>query len=190
MSGASWDAGVFDKLYAQSADPWDFEGSAYERAKYDATLEVLGDRRFADVLEVGCSIGVLTARLAARADRVLAVDVAKIALERAAERCRAMPQVTFRLASVPREFPEGSFDLILFSEVLYFLSADDVSETARLAQAALRPGGLIVLVNWTGETNTPTTGDEAALLFGASAPGLRVLERRREATYRLDLLAG
>ena len=50
--------------------------------------------------------------------------------------------------------------------------------------------GLIVLVNWTGETNTPTTGNEAALLFEASAPRLRVLERRVHPTYRLDVLKG
>ena len=188
MSGTSWGSGVFDRLYAQSADPWDFEGSAYERAKYDATLEALGGRHFADLLEVGCSIGVLTARLASRADRVLAVDVAQAALDRAAWRCQALPQVAFRLASVPEEFPAGSFDLILFSEVLYFLDAQDVAETASLAQTALRPGGLVVLVNWTGETNTPTTGEEAASLFEKSAPRLRVLERRVHPTYRLDVM--
>ena len=120
MSSASWDASIFDRLYEKSADPWDFEGSAYEQAKYDATLEALGDRHFADVLEVGCSIGVLTARLALRADRVLALDVAQAALERAAERCRPLPQVAFRLASVPRDFPGGLFDLILFSEGAVF----------------------------------------------------------------------
>jgi hypothetical protein len=30
----SWDAAVFDRLYAQSDDPWNFSGSAYEKAKY------------------------------------------------------------------------------------------------------------------------------------------------------------
>lgn len=186
---ASWDAAVFDRIYAHSPDPWDFEASPYERAKYDATLAALGARRFASVLEAGCSIGVLTRRLAAHADHVLAIDAAQAALDRAAARCRDMPWVAFRRAMLPTEFPDGIFDLMLFSEVLYFLDAADVARTAALAQDHLAPGGLIVLVNFTGETDTPTTGDEAATLFQTAAPRLCATARERQATYRIDVLA-
>jgi SAM-dependent methyltransferase len=185
----SWDATVFDRIYARAADPWDFEASPYERAKYDATLAALGPRVFDHVLEVGCSIGVLTRRLGERAARVLALDGAQAALDQAAARCRDMPWIEFRRAMVPAEFPDGIFDLILFSEVLYFLDAADVSRTALLAQQHLAPGGLIVLVNWTGETDTPTTGNQAATLFQAAAPHLRVKATARTETYRLDILS-
>jgi SAM-dependent methyltransferase len=184
---ASWDGAVFDRLYAQSPDPWDFAASPYEQAKYDATLAVLGERRFNAVLEVGCSIGVLTRRLATRADSVLAIDVAQAALDQAAARCAGMGGVTFRRAMVPRDFPSGHFDLILFSEVLYFLNAADVSRTAALASDHLAPGGIIVLVNWTGETNTPTTGDDAAALFEAAAAPLQINASLRADTYRIDV---
>jgi SAM-dependent methyltransferase len=185
---ASWDAAVFDRLYAQSPDPWDFEASPYERAKYDATLAALGPRRFARALEAGCSIGVLTRRLAARAEQLLALDAAQAALDQAAARCADMPWVTFRRAMLPGEFPDGIFDLILFSEILYFLDAADVARAAALAQDHLAPGGLIVLVNFTGETDTPTTGDEAAALFKAAAHRLHVTARERRETYRIDVL--
>ena len=100
----------FDRLYAERPDPWDFETSAYEHAKYDATLAALGDRRYATGLEVGCSIGVLTERLAARCAHLLAVDVAEAALARARERA---PEVTFERRELPAEFPAGPFELIV-----------------------------------------------------------------------------
>ena len=56
----------FEALYTEREDPWDFETSAYEAAKYAATVEALGDRRYGRAIEAGCSIGVLTELLAAR----------------------------------------------------------------------------------------------------------------------------
>lgn len=185
---ASWDGAVFDRLYAQTPDPWDFAASPYEQAKYDATLAALGERRFGAVLEVGCSIGVLTRRLSARADSVLAIDGAQAALDQAAARCGGMGGVAFRRAMVPQDFPCGMFDLMVFSEVLYFLDAADVSRTAALASDHLAPGGIIILVNWTGETDTPTTGDEASVLFQAAATGLQTMSHRRAERYRIDVL--
>ena len=183
----SWDADVFDQLYARSPDPWDFTGSAYEQAKYDATLAALDGRRFVQALEVGCSIGVFTRRLAAHCDHLLALDGAQAALDQAAARCQDLPLVQFRRAMVPGDFPPGVFDLILFSEVLYFLDPADISRTASLAQENLASGGLAVLVNWTGETNTPVTGDEAVALFARAALGLRQIKSKHEDKYRLDV---
>jgi hypothetical protein len=89
--------------------------------------------------------------------------------------------VEIRQACIPQDWPDGVFDLILISEVLYFLSPADVAETSRRAHATLAQGGTIVLVNWTGPTDTPTTGAQAAHLFmGAprapcvAAPGYRI----------------
>ena len=63
----------FEALYAADPDPWDFETSAYEQAKYDATIAALPPGPISTALEVGCSIGVLTERLARPCDRLLAV---------------------------------------------------------------------------------------------------------------------
>ncbi len=46
----------FDERYAKNLDPWDFETSDYERAKYVATLDALPRARYSSALEVGCSI--------------------------------------------------------------------------------------------------------------------------------------
>ena len=50
----------FDRMYAESDDPWRFETSEYERRKYAATLAALPRARYENALEIGCSIGVLT----------------------------------------------------------------------------------------------------------------------------------
>ena len=112
-------AAFFEEIYADDPDPWRFETSAYERAKYDATIAALEGRRFANGLEIGCSIGVLTQRLATRVDDLLAIDVAATALDRA--RARDLPNVAFELREVPEQFPDGAYDLIVISEVMYYL---------------------------------------------------------------------
>ncbi len=110
----------FDGLYANDPDPWRFATSDYEREKYAATLAALPARPFATALEVGCSIGVLTKQLATRCDSLLALDVAEAALDQARARC---PDVRFERRAIPDEWPPGAFDLIVFSEVLYYLDA-------------------------------------------------------------------
>ncbi len=180
----------FEALYARDPDPWRFASSEYEAAKYTDTLASLGERRFAAALEVGCSIGVLTHQLASRCDRLLAVDVVEAALARAREACRQQPNVAFARMRVPAEWPAGQkFDLMLFSEVLYYLAPADIDRTAALAVAALDPGGTVLLVHWTGPTNYPCSGDEAATRFIAACAGrLRPVRQERRAEYRLDRL--
>ena len=115
------DPGYFERLYESDPDPWKFASSEYERDKYAATMAALPPGRFARCFEVGCSIGVLTHELAQRCDALLGVDVAENALDQARTRLRDMPWVRFVRMAVPTEWPEGSFDLVLFSEVLYYL---------------------------------------------------------------------
>ena len=80
------------------------------------------------------------------------------------------------------EWPEGSFDLILLSEVLYFLSAADIAATAGLVRRSLLPGGVVLLVNWIGNPVPPQPGDEAAEAFLA-ATDLAVVRQERAEGY-------
>jgi SAM-dependent methyltransferase len=179
---------VFEAVYARSADPWGYQQSAYEAAKYRATLRVLGRRRFAAGFEAGCSIGVLTRALGRRCRRLLAVDCAGAALDQARRNCRGLPHVAFRRAMLPADWPPGlTFDLIVFSEILYYLSSADARRVARRSAASLRPGGTIVLVNWTGPTDSPQTGARAVAGF-AAASGLGSATRVLGGRYRIDCL--
>ena len=180
----------FDRLYANDPDPWKFATSEYERDKYSATLAALPHPRYTSAFEVGCSIGVLTRQLAARCDRILAVDVAEAALQNAAARCADQPAVQFARMMVPQDWPNRTFNLILFSEVLYYLSASERLAAARLSLQGLEPGGAIVLVNWHGATDGDCSGDEAAEQFiTACAPTLRPVMQQRAGKYRIDVLS-
>jgi SAM-dependent methyltransferase len=189
MTG-SWDASVFDRIYRERADPWQVETSAYEREKYARTLAAAPPGPVARGLEVGCSIGAQTRLLAARCVRLLALDISAEAVRLARRNCRDLPDVEICEARVPRDWPAGRFGLMVFSEVLYFLDRDDLARTASLAVDSLEAGGTIVLVNWTGETDTPLTGDGAAEGFIAGcAPRLRLVAAERRPCYRVDVLA-
>ena len=191
MSGApTLPAAYFDDLYGRDPDPWRFETSGYERAKYADTVAALPRPRYGRVLEVGCSIGVLTASLAERADHLVATDVAEAALAVARRRLDAAPQVRFVRGGFPDDAPEGPFDLIVLSEVLYYLSAADLRRAATATVDRLAPGGEVLLVHWLGETpDYPLTGDEAAEGFlSAARPPLTTVRRERRERYRLELL--
>lgn len=174
-------------MFASDPDPWRFETSAYEAAKYDATIAALGGRRYGSTLEVGCAIGVLTERLSAHSDDLLAIDVSETALASAAARCGGAG-VRFERCAFPAEAPAGGFDLIVLSEVLYYLDDGDLSVAGGWAEQALAPGGDMLLVHWTGDTDYPKSGDDAVTTFraGIRAP-LATLRADRHQRYRLDL---
>jgi SAM-dependent methyltransferase len=189
-SAASRDKAHFERLYAASDDPWHFRDSAYEREKYAATLAALPPRIFENGLEVGCSIGELTARLAQNCRRLLGIDIVESPLRAARARCAGLNHVQFRQMGVPGDWPSGQFDLIVLSEVLYFLAPDDLRATAARVLVSLAPGGFVLLVNWLGPTGDPGTGDTAAEAFiAATAPDLRPTLQQHHAKYRIDLLS-
>jgi SAM-dependent methyltransferase len=182
----------FDAVYAASADPWHFESSPYENEKYTTTIAALPRDRYACGLEIGCSIGVLTERLAPHCAHLLAIDVNDSALARARERCAALPQVEFEVMQVPRSFPPGQFDLIVVSEVGYYWSKADLALAARKMLGALRDDGSLLLVHWTEPVaDYPLTGDQVhehfMQLVGEGRLGHVRGERRPH--YRLDLFA-
>lgn len=185
-------AQLFDAMYTAAPDPWGFRSSPYEREKYADTLAALARPRYADALEVGCSIGVFSKALAARCDRLLAIDGSGVALATAREACADCPNVTLEQRFVPAAFPPGRFALIVLSEVLYYMTKDDLDAVAKACFAAQPDGGEIVLCHWLGETNYPLTGLEATEAFVAVATAAGYSHAKlHEDVYRLDrLLAG
>nr|WP_294509942.1 SAM-dependent methyltransferase [uncultured Rhodopila sp.] len=183
-------AAHFQKIYDASPDPWGFGSDPYEQDKYRHTLQALGDRRFAAGLEVGCSIGVLTRMLAPRCGALLGIDLVEQPLEAARARCADQPTVRFTRMQVPQAWPDGRFDLIVLSEVLYFLTAADIDWCARRVLDSLLPGAVVILVNWLGQSDDPTHGDAAADRFIHATIGLlRVSHQDRRRGYRLDVLS-
>ena len=180
----------FDALYKADPDPWKFAASPYERGKYEITLDAMPKPRYRSALEVGCSIGVLTRSLASRCNTLVAIDAAQTPLLEARRRCADLPGVRFEHMFVPDQWPDGVFELILLSEVVYYLSRDDVGRLAAKVINSLPKGGSVILVHWTGLTNYPLRGDEAADLFIERIEPTCVVERAdRYAEFRLDVLS-
>ncbi len=182
----SIDRAYFDALYAADPDPWGFATSPYERDKYAASLAALPDDIYASGLEIGCSIGVFSRALAKRCRRLLSLDVADAALAQARRDCTEV-HVRFENRSVPSDWPNGTFDLIVFSEVLYYLDVPALSRVAEQTRSALLKGGIVLLVHYLGETDYPISGDEAADFFVENL-SYKVLSQSRTSLYRLDVL--
>ena len=178
----------FDELYGRNADPWDFQTKGYEHRKYAVTLENLPRDEYRNALELGCSIGVLTRMLAARVARLSSVDAAQIAVNEARSRCADLPQVEVWRATLPDEFPDGRFDLILMSEVGYYFALPDLKTLSDRVIESLEAGGDLVLVHYLPDVpDYPLTGDEVHDFF-LGLPGLRHLSGLRAQRYRLDCL--
>jgi SAM-dependent methyltransferase len=179
----------FQGLYAADADPWDFAASPYEQRKYEATLAAIG-RGHGNALEIGCSIGVFTRRLAARCRHLLAVDIAETALAAARHRNLAHDNIEFRQMELPDEVPPGCFDLIVLSEVGYYWTLPDLDRFLAWVRVALTPGGRLVVVHWTDPTDYPLTGDQVHDHVIAASDGfLRRILGAVHSQYRLDVLA-
>jgi 2-polyprenyl-3-methyl-5-hydroxy-6-metoxy-1,4-benzoquinol methylase len=179
----------FQRLYEASQDPWQYRTSPYEQSKYRRTVAGLGARRFHSGFEAGCSIGVLTHLLALRCERLLAVDIVERPLRSARATCANQPWVQFERMGIPTEWPDDAFDLIVLSEVLYFLSPADIATAADRVGATLEPNGVVLLVNWRGRSRDPCTGDEAATIFmNRTQRWLFSQTHYQETRYRLDIL--
>jgi predicted TPR repeat methyltransferase len=190
MSTTSGRAARFEGIYARSADPWSYETSDYEREKYASTLAALPSGRIATALELGCSIGVFTERLAAHCEHVLAIDFSARALQFARTRLDGLDNVELRLASFPEQAPDGTWQLVLCSEVLYYLQAPALEQSIVWLSEQLRSGACVLAVSWRGEgADEPFLGDDVHDRLGRELARWHALDGRREG-YRLDRFDG
>lgn len=129
----------------------------------------------------------LTALLAARCDRLLATDVADAALATARTRLAPLHHVEIEQRRVPEQWPAGSFDLIVLSEIGYYLDTPDLHRLFDAALAALEPGGTLLAVHWRHPVEDyPQTGDavHAALV---AQPGLGRIVAHVEEDFHLEV---
>lgn len=185
-------AAHFDALYRANPDPWNYLASAYEADKYRATIAALPQHQFRSCLEIGCSIGVLTEMLSTRADHVTGVDLSEEALSSARSRLSAVPRVQLHRLTIPAQWPQGRWDLVVLSEVAYYLSADEIASLSTRIAESTYPRAWCLLVNWTGETQTIWHGPDAARALIDGLSELRQishLERIQHPQFVIDLVA-
>ncbi|MDF3313495.1 class I SAM-dependent methyltransferase [Rhodococcus sp. T2V] len=184
------DPSYFDAMYAASPDPWGFGDRWYEQRKYALTLAALPRPRYRRAFEPGCSIGILTAALAHRCDEVVATDVATRALDLARARLDAdgvLGRVELHQASLLDPWPPGRFDLIVLSEVLYYLDDDGLATTIARAVAALEAEGTLIGVHWRHPVPEYPQSGGAVQDAIATGTGLVPVAAYCDADFRLDV---
>jgi len=178
----------FAQMYAGSDDPWGFRSRWYEQRKRDVTLAALTEPRYRRAFEPGCSIGVLTEGLAGRCDEVVATDIDDRALAAARQAMVGHDHVTVARLEVPRAWPDGMFDLVVVSELGYYLSKLAFDLLVDRVVASLSPHGTLLACHWRHPVaDYPATGDEVHERLLAR-PDLTGAVRHEEEDFRLDLL--
>ena len=176
----------FERKYREESDPWAFASSAYEQSRYAAVVQALSHRRYRRAFEPGCSIGVLTARLASLCDRVHAMDISPTAVEHARERCIGLSNVDIVCGAVPHLIPGGGFDLIVLSEIGYYLEEKQLRTFGNELAGRLTKSGILLAAHWLGASEDHLlSGDRVHEILG-SLDGLRHEHAERHAGFRLD----
>jgi SAM-dependent methyltransferase len=112
---------------------------------YHEFLLGLIPERCGRVLEIGCGAGEFSRLLAARAERVLAVDLSPKMIRLARERSRLHTNVEFVEADVMNyPLPDDEFDCVATLTTLHHLPAESA---LRKIRSALRPGGTFVCLD-------------------------------------------
>jgi hypothetical protein len=178
----------FEALYRGDSDPWGYETSPYEREKYAATLAACGPGPFTQALELGGSIGVFTSRLAARCRHLVSVDAAPTAVAAARARVGDLPRVEVILGSIPTDIPRRLYDLVVASEILYYLAPADLEGTLATLTERMRSGARLVAVHWRpAGPERPFTADQVHALL-CRQRWLRHLGDGDTDEYRLDIM--
>jgi len=181
-------AADFEARYRDDPDPWGYETSRYERDKYDATLAACGPGPFPRALELGSSIGVLSARLAPRCRQLTTLDAAATAVATARRRLADQSHVTPLLGAVPDDIPSGPYDLVLASEILYYLEPDALAATFARIEHETVSGARLVAVHWRPiGPERPFSAAEIHRRLRALA-WLSAVEQRSTDNYLLDVL--
>lgn len=142
---------ALDDLHADQPEPWSVDTRWYERRKRALLLALLPGERFRHGLEVGSSTGVLAADLAGRCTRLDVLDASEHAVARARERLDGRSGVEVRRATLPDDWPlapDGGFDLVVLSEVGYFLSPRRLDDLVERVRADLAADGVLLLAHW------------------------------------------
>jgi SAM-dependent methyltransferase len=178
----------FEARYRSDPDPWGYTERRYERDKYLATLAACGSGPFGRALELGGSIGVFSALLAPRCRRLDVIDSAPTAVRQALKRLAAFPSANVILGEIPRELPDVRYDLVVASEVLYYLSVDALRATIEALATRMRPGARLIAVHWRpGGPERPLTAQTVHETL-RELPWLRSISTGGTDDYLLDVL--
>lgn len=182
----SLDAQYFADLYADSEDPWAFRTRWYERRKRDLLLASLPRQRYERVFEPACANGELSVLLAKRCVSLLCQDIDPTAVGLARQRLGTANHAQVEQGHLPGDWPGGQFDLIVLSEIGYYLDPAQWLQVIEQAVASLTPGGALLACHWLHPIDgCPQDGRQVHALLDQRLPLYRAV-RHEEADFLLE----
>ncbi len=177
----------FDSMFHADSDPWKFRTRWYEVRKRALTLACLPKSHYDAAYEPGCANGELSAALSERCSRLLVSDGSAPAVQLARQRLAGLAHVEVRQAWVPTQWPDEQFDLIVISELAYFLTAGALDAMIGKIKASLSSGGTVLACHWRRRSDDcEFSGDRLHRQLG-SGLGLPHLSRLIEPDVRVDV---
>ena len=179
----------FDALFNADPDPWGYRTRWYEQRKRDLTLAALPRARYGRVFEPGCGNGELSAALALRCERLLAADASERAVVLARQRLQGFAHVEVQLLRVPEGWvdEDGPFDLIVISELAYYLHDDAQARLCALCVATLSDGGTLVACHWRRPIPDAQRSGDAAHAALHAGLGLSAVGGWVDEDFRIDV---
>ncbi|SJM38290.1 bifunctional 3-demethylubiquinone-9 3-methyltransferase/ 2-octaprenyl-6-hydroxy phenol methylase [Psychrobacter pasteurii] len=157
----------FDTLYHNNPDPWQYQTRWYEKRKRDICLAILPKSHYTHAIELGCGNGVLSELLAQRCQALISIDGNQQAVQLAKERLAKWPHAHVIQGVIPPVLlnleqksvdssslsnnvcaTDSRFDLIVISEVLYYLQPNDIDTVVAWAQQNIAIGGTLLFCHW------------------------------------------
>jgi ubiquinone/menaquinone biosynthesis C-methylase UbiE len=133
----------FENFYRSTKEPWDYSDRAAELLRHDYVVEQVANfskllGRKAVILDIGCSLGHITARLHPYAELLVGMDISITAIKKARQHCL---QAVAGGQNNPYQFVVGSatelpfksnfFDIVVASDGLHgWHLSDDLQATA------------------------------------------------------------
>ena len=177
----------FDAKYHEKSDPWNFSSDAYELARYNEIIASISGRRYNHAFEPGCSIGVLTEKLAEHCGAVTACDFSAPAARQAKARCSSLPWVNVLCASIT-DRADGPFDLLILSEIGYYFSLEAWQAISWSLMDQLASGATVIGAHWLGSSAHHCISGDAVHDVLLNHPGFSVDLSVRNQAMRLDRL--
>lgn len=182
----SLDAQYFADLYANNADPWAFRTRWYEKRKRELVMASLPRQCYQRVFEPACANGELSVLLAERCADLFCQDLDPTAVGLARERLADVPNAVVERARLPGDWPGGCFDLIVLSEVGYYLDPTDWLQVIEQSLASLTHDGGLLACHWKHPiAGCPQNGREVHQLLARHLP-LFPVYRHEEADFLLE----
>ncbi|MFU8927518.1 class I SAM-dependent methyltransferase [Acinetobacter puyangensis] len=139
----------FDRLYHENTDPWGYAQRWYEQRKRQICLAVLLKPMYQHILEIGCSNGFFSQYLAAHGQQLTCVDANTTAIQLASNRLKLFKHVQVLQKQMPEQYPTQPFDLIVLSEMAYYLTESELILLIKKIQNSMQQTqGTLLCCHW------------------------------------------